>query len=326
MYEQIARNKRASALLVVGMALFLALLGGVFAGAEQAPPWTGVAVALVVALVTGLVSYYGGTGILMGVSGARRVGKADQPQLFNVVEEMAIASGLPMPAVYLIDDTAPNGFATGRDPEHAAIAVTRGLLEKLNRSELQGVIAHEMAHLRNRDSLLSMLLAVMVGSVALLCDFFWRSGGWVRRRSDDSDKGGGQLQIFFLLLALVLALVAPLAAKLIELAVSRRREYLADATAVQLTRYPDGLASALRKIQDDPEVLEVANRATQHLYIVNPIKSFEERASSLFSTHPPTAERIRRLESIGGHGGTGAVTMETQRHGDLTGRIGGPAC
>jgi heat shock protein HtpX len=319
MYEQIARNKRASALLVVAMTLFLALVGGVFARAAAAPAGVGVAAAFAVALVTGLISYYGGASILMGVSSARQIEKADQPQLFNVVEEMAIASGLPMPAIYVIDDTAPNAFATGRDPRHAAVAVTRGLLEKLNRSELQGVIAHELAHVRNRDILLSMLLAVMVGSVALLCDFFWRNVGWGiggRRSSGRDDNNSGQLQILFFVLALILAVVAPVAAKLIELAVSRQREYLADATAVELTRYPDGLAAALKKIDEDRDVLEVANRATQHLYIVNPIKSFEERASKLFSTHPPTAERIRRLGSMSYRSGV-PLAAETPSPGEV---------
>ena len=299
MYEHIARNKRDSALLILAIAALLLLLGYVFARAFGAPSEMGIGVALVVAVVTFLVSYYGGDSIVLGVSGAREIQKKDHLQLFNIVEEMAIASGLPMPRIYIIEDSAPNAFATGRSPQKASIAVTRGLLEKLNRDELQGVIAHEMAHIQNYDIRLSMLLAILVGGIALLCDMFWRSFryGGIRRRSDDR-RGGGQEQIIFLILAVILAILAPIVAKLLELAVSRRREYLADAAAALMTRYPEGLASALEKIGNDREVLEVANRATQHLYIVNPIKSFEERAERLTDTHPPIRERIRRLREM----------------------------
>ncbi|MBI3909624.1 MAG: M48 family metalloprotease [Armatimonadetes bacterium] len=298
MYEQIARNKRHSALLVLAVVILLMVLGAVFAGAVEAPWWTGLAGASVAAGITFLISYYGGSAILLGVSGARPIQKRDHPQLFNVVEEMAIASGLPMPRIYIIEDSAPNAFATGRSPDQAAIAVTRGLLNKLSRDELQGVIAHEMAHIQNFDIRLSMLLAVLVGSIALLCDLFLRMVRHVRIGGDDDDRGSAGLQVFFLALGLLLAIVAPIFAKLLELAVSRRREYLADATGALLTRYPEGLASALQKISDDPEVLEVANRATQHLYIINPIKSFEERAAGLFDTHPPIQDRIRRLHEM----------------------------
>jgi len=202
-----------------------------------------------------------------------------------------------MPRIFIINDTAPNAFATGRNPQHAMVAVTTGLLDKLNRSELQGVIAHEMSHVRNYDILFAMMMAVMVGVIALLSDFFLRSTFWGvgGRRSSRREKGGGGLLV---VLAIVLAILAPLFSKLIQLAVSRQREYLADASAVELCRDNEGLASALEKISGDKEVLEVANRATQHLYIVNPIKPFETRAKALFSTHPPINERVARIRSI----------------------------
>jgi heat shock protein HtpX len=201
-----------------------------------------------------------------------------------------------MPAVYIIDDTAPNAFATGRDPEHASVAITTGLLEKLNRNELQGVMAHELSHVQNRDILFSMMVGIMVGSIVLISDFFVRSVIWGRggRKKGEAGKGSGPL----ILVGLLLAVLAPLFAKMLQLAVSRQREYLADASAAQMTRYPEGLASALEKISGDREVLEVANRATQHLYIVNPIKPFEKRAKSLFSTHPPIEERVARLRAM----------------------------
>jgi heat shock protein HtpX len=207
-----------------------------------------------------------------------------------------------MPKVYLIDDTAPNAFATGRDPQHASIAVTTGLLEKLDREELQGVIGHELSHVRNFDIRFTLLVGVLVGSIALLSDFFLRFTFWGggRRSSSRSKDGGGGLQLIMFVVAIVLAILAPIAARLVQLAVSRQREYLADASAVELTRNPYGLERALAKISGDTEVLEVANRATQHLFFTNPIKKFEERSSKLFSTHPPILERINRLRELTG--------------------------
>jgi heat shock protein HtpX len=245
-----------------------------------------------------LSAYFNGAKMMLAMSKARRIEKKDHPQLFNVVEELAIAGGVPVPAIYIIDDSAPNAFATGRDPEHAAVAITSGLLQKLSRDELQGVMAHELSHVGNRDILFATMVGIMVGSIVLIADFFLRSMIWGggRRRSRSSDKGGGQA--ILMLVALVFVILAPIFAKLLQLAVSRQREYLADASAAKLTRYPEGLASALEKIAGDQEVLEVANRATQHLYIVNPIKPFEKRAKSLFSTHPPLEERVERLRSM----------------------------
>jgi heat shock protein HtpX len=243
-----------------------------------------------------LSTYYGGKKLVLAASHAKKVDKRYNQQLYNVLEEMSIASGTPMPELYVINDSAPNAFATGRDPQHAAVAVTTGLLDKLDRDELTGVIAHEMSHIKNFDIRYMMLMGVLVGLVALLSDFMLRSFFWGGGRRRSRNGGGGAWLL--LILALVLAILAPIISKLIQLAVSRKREYLADASAAQFTRYPEGLASALLKISGDREVLEVANRATQHLYIVNPIKSFEARAKTLFSTHPPIAERVRRLRTM----------------------------
>jgi heat shock protein HtpX len=220
----------------------------------------------------------------------------------NVVREMAIAANLPMPKVYTIDDTAPNAFATGRDPKHASVAITTGLLQKLDREELQGVMGHELSHVRNFDIRFSMIVGVLVGSIALMSDFFLRFSFWGgnRRSSNDRDSGGGGLQAIMVVVAIVLSILAPIAARLVQLAVNRQREYLADASSVQLTRNPYGIERALAKISEDQEVLEVANRATQHMYFTNPIKKFEARASGLFSTHPPTLDRINRLRELTG--------------------------
>lgn len=298
--NQILHNKRVSFLIVFLFSMFVIGLGFVFGYAfygDALVGLVGVGIALLLSVLFSVGSYYGGKRLVLAVSHARKVDKQFNPQLFNVVQEMSIASGLPMPEVHVIYDSAPNAFATGRHPRDSAIAVTTGLVEKLNRDELTGVIAHEMSHVRNYDIRYMMLMGVLVGLVALLCDFVLRSFLWGRRRNR-STRGGGPALLVLLAVAVVLAILAPIISKLIQLAVSRRREFLADASAAELTRYPEGLASALLKISGDKEVLEVANRATQHMYIVNPIKSFEERAKTLFSTHPPIAERVRRLRSM----------------------------
>ncbi len=310
----ISRNKRASCLLAIGFALFVCLLGAVFGyfwgmylgsgtpGALYGAVLMGIGIALVISVISTAGSYLGGASAVLAMSRARQIRKQDDPQLFNVVEEMSIAAGAPMPRIYVIDDTAPNAFATGRSPEHGVVAITTGLRQKLSRDELQGVMAHELSHVRNYDILFAMMMATLVGVVVLLCDFFLRSvfwsGGGRSRRRGSRGKGGGAGAAIILIVALILAIIAPLIAKLIQLAVSRQREYLADAGAVELTRNPQGLAGALAKIASDKEVLEVANRATQHLYIVNPIKPFEKRAKSMFSTHPPIKDRIQRILSL----------------------------
>ncbi len=301
----IARNKRNSALLIgVFVLLFVGLgllIGAAWGGGSWAFSVAVASAAAVLAFLLTLGSYYGGTSAVLSISKARQIQKRDDPQLFNVVEELSIAAGVPMPRIYLIEDSAPNAFATGRNPRSAVVAITTGLREKLNRDELQGVMAHELSHVRNYDILFAMLMAVMVGVLVMLCDVFLRSlwwGGGARRRQRGSRQGGGAAQAVLLIVALVLAILAPVLARIIQMAMSRQREYLADASGVELTRNPDGLASALAKISNDPEVLEVANRATAHLYIVHPIKKSEQRASSIFDTHPPLKDRVRRILSL----------------------------
>ncbi len=299
--DRIAVNRRNSLFLITVFLAFVAAFGYVIGYAWIGDPTGalfGLGLAFVVGIVSGLATYYGGDRMVLAASRAKEITHEDAPVLFNVVEEMSIAAGLPMPKVYIIDDSAPNAFATGRDPEHASVAVTSGLLKKLDRDELQGVIAHEMSHVGNFDIRYAMLVGVLVGTTVFISDFFlrglWFGGGRGGRRGG----GGGQAQIIMLIVAILLAILAPLFARLLQLSISRQREYLADASAVRLTRNPKGLADALQKISGDREVLEAANRATAHLYIVNPIKKFEKRAKGLFSTHPPIEERIKILRAM----------------------------
>jgi heat shock protein HtpX len=301
---QQAVNRRNSLLLIGAVTLLLAALGfaigyGVTGHVEGALAVTGGAIVLAGLLSVG--SYFGGDKLVLATSGAKEVTEANAPQLMNVVREMSLAAGTPMPKVYIIDDTAPNAFATGRDPKHASVAITTGLLQKLDREELQGVMGHELSHVRNFDIRFALLVAVLVGSIALLADFFLRFTFWGggRRGGRDREGGGGLAAIMFIV-AIVLAVIAPIVAGMVQLAVSRQREYLADASSVELTRNPRGLERALAKIAGDREVLEVANRATQHLYFTNPIKKFEERSSSMFSTHPNVVDRINRLRQLTG--------------------------
>jgi len=260
------------------------------------------ALAIGIGVVASVIAYYAGDSLVLTVSGAKEVTERDQPQLLNVIQEIALAANVPMPRVYLIDDTAPNAFATGRDPAHASVAITIGLLQKLDREELQGVMAHELSHVRNYDIRFSLMVGVMVGSIALLADFFLRYSFWGggRRSSRDSDSGMGGLGVVIFILAMVLAILAPIMARLVQMAVSRQREYLADVSGVELTRNPYGLERALAKIALDTEPLEVANRATQHLYFENPVKPATGTSRSLFSTHPPVLDRINRLRELSG--------------------------
>ena len=302
---QQSTNRRNSVVLIGLVTLLLAALGfaigygttGAVAGAFGVT--TG---AIVLAMLLSVGSYFAGDKLVLATSGAREVSQQSAPQLMNVVQEMALAAGVPMPKVYISDDTAPNAFATGRDPDHASVAITTGLLEKLDREELQGVIGHELSHVRNFDIRFALLVAVLVGSIALLADFFLRFTFWGggRRGGGDRDRGGGALIAIVYVIAIVLAILAPFIARLVQLAVSRQREYLADASSVELTRNPSGLEQALAKIAGDKEVLEVANRATQHLYFTNPIKKFEQRSSAMFSTHPAIVDRINRLRQLTG--------------------------
>ncbi len=253
--------------------------------------------ALIMAGVMNFVSYFWSDKIVLGISGAKPIQKKDNPEVYRTVENLCLAAGLPTPKIYIIQDSAPNAFATGRDPKHAAIAFTSGILEKLNKQELEGVTAHELSHVGNRDTLLMAVVSVLVGTIALLSDFFMRSL-WFGGRDNDRDNNNGLVMV----IAIVAAILAPIVAMLIQLAVSRRRELLADASGVLLTRYPEGLASALQKISSDKEALEVANRGTAHLYIVNPLKGKAAMGwfAGLFNTHPPIEVRIRALQQMEG--------------------------
>ncbi|MCP4291229.1 MAG: M48 family metallopeptidase [bacterium] len=307
MWEQIAANKRKSVFLVIGMALLLGVLG-YFLGEYFIGPGDGifgVALATVIWLVMTLVAYFQGDSIYLGIAKAKKIEKGDLPVLFNVVEEMTLASGLAkMPDVYIIDDPAPNAFATGRTPETAAVAVTSGLLKTLNRDELQGVIAHELAHVRNRDIQLMLFAGVLAGAIVLLSEIGLRSmwfGGGRRSRRNDSEGSGGA-QAIIMVIAIALMILAPIFAQLIYFAISRKREYLADASAASFTRYPEGLASALEKISKAPAKLASANKATAPMYIINPLARQGKMAANGSSTHPPIDERVKILRSMSGSG------------------------
>jgi len=296
MWDQISSNKLRSAALIVIFVLLIALIGYVFG---QVTDWgyVGLVLALVVAFLMSWGSYWYSDKIVLSISRARPVDRDVEPYLVNTLEGLAIAAGLPVPRAYVIDDPSPNAFATGRNPENAAIAVTSGLLAMMDRQELEGVLAHELAHVKNYDTLLQTLAAVLAGSVTLISEWmlrsFWWGGG--RRR----DENTGQLGAILVVVALVLAVLSPIAATLIQMAISRKREYLADASAAMLTRYPPGLANALRKIGGDQNKLRAANKATESLYIVNPLKADRSRGiNAWFNTHPPLEERIARLEAM----------------------------
>jgi len=289
--------------LVVFMGILLLAIGYVIGLYFLNSALGGLAIAGIVWAVMSLIAVFQGDSILLGVSGARKIQKADSPQLYNVVEEMSIASGLPkVPDIYIINDPALNAFSTGRDPNKAAVAITSGLLEKLNRDELQGVMAHEIGHIKNRDVLLMSISAVMLGAIVILSWYatrvmFWGGGG---RRSSRDSEGGGGLQAVLLILGLVLLILAPIFAQLIYLATSRKREYLADASSALYTRYPEGLASALEKLGDSTVQVKAANQATAPMYIINPFGK-KRAVNDWMSTHPPIAERVRILRAMGGN-------------------------
>jgi heat shock protein HtpX len=308
MWELIRANKRNSIVLMVTMAVVLVLLGYIIGLAAAGPEGGlfGVIIATVIYLILALVSFSSGDQILLAASKAVPITHDVHPQLFNIVEEMKIAAGLPaMPKIYIINDPAPNAFATGRNPQSASVAVTAGLLGRLNRDELQGVIAHETSHILHRDILFVTLAGIMLGSIVLLSQVFLRgmfygSRAGSGRRYSSGGRGGGQAQLIIFLVAIIAAILAPIMAQLLYFALSRRREYLADADAARLTRYPEGLASALEKIASDPSPqLATANKITAPMYIVNPFKkSGRMELSDLTSTHPPISERIRILRSM----------------------------
>jgi heat shock protein HtpX len=298
--DQIAANRRGTFLLMFVFTVFL--VATVWAVSRIYDPGSAYVLAGIAALVAFFASYYSfynSDKIVLSMSGAVEATREEYPHLINTLEGLALAAGMgSVPKAYIIRDSAPNAFATGRDPEHSAVAVTTGLLDKVNRYQLEGVLAHELSHVANRDILLSTVTAVMVGTIVLLSDWVLRSlfyGGGRRGRRSDRGGGGG---VILLIIALIAVILAPIVAKLMQLALSRRREYLADAHAIKLTRYPDGLAGALEVIAGDHEPLEVANKATAHLYIANPLKEYRGWLNSLFSTHPPIEERVERLRRM----------------------------
>jgi heat shock protein HtpX len=298
-YEQIARNKWRSIFLVLGVLVLAAGIGYLFGYFFQAGP-VGLVLALGIAAVGSWSSYMYGDKLVLRVSRARPASREEYPKLHNIVEGLCIAAGMPAPAIYVIPEEAPNAFATGRNPEHASIAVTEGLLKTLNRVELEGVISHELSHVKNRDILVGTLTATLVGVVVLLAGWMRWGLFWGGGRGRDRGGGGGGNPII-LIIALVAMILAPLAAQLIRFAVSRRREYLADADGALLTRYPPGLASALRKIAGAPNTMRAANDATAHLWFSQPSRAVGEghsRVERLFSTHPPIEERIKALEEM----------------------------
>jgi heat shock protein HtpX len=314
-YKQIRQNKIRSILLMLVIVAILGALGyfmGFYFAGDPVSALIFVPFAMGFAALLSAGAFFSGDSLVLAASQARQVTEQDQPQLMNVVRELSLAANVPMPKVYLIDDTAPNAFATGRDPEHASVAVTIGLLQKLDREELQGVIGHELAHVANYDIRFSLLVGVLVGSIALLSDMLarmtiWGSMGRGSRRGGGSSNNGAAVFIFFL--GLLVAILAPIFARLVQMAVNRQREYLADATSVELTRNPYGLERALAKLATDQEPLEVANRATQHLYVVNPIKKLDASARGLFSTHPAIVDRINRLRLMTGEPELDAASM-----------------
>lgn len=302
-YNQITANRFKTFLIMVLFSAFVVGVVFIFGRAfgYEGPGILGfVGFALIFVGFINLFSYYNSDKMVLALSGAKRIQKKDAPELYRIVENLSIASGTPMPALYLIDDSAPNAFATGRDPKHAAVAVTSGILDKLEKLELEGVIAHELSHVKNYDTRLMAIVSILVGTIALLADIFLRMTFWGGRgRNRDDGQGAG----IFMVVGLVLAILSPIIATLIQLAVSRRREFLADASGALLTRHPEGLATALLKISKDKEPLEVANKATAHLYFENPFKDKGRGAvdmfASFFNTHPPVEERVKALRQMG---------------------------
>lgn len=288
MYSQIAENKRKTAIAIILFIAFVSGLGWLFSRYINQPLITPYVI--IGALVYTLITYYTGSSLALAVNGAKEIAKADNPRLWRIVENLAITDGLPMPRVFIIDDPAPNAFATGRDPNKAAVCATTGILDMMTDNELEGVMAHELGHVKNYDIRIAMVAFALVAVVSLLADIMLRIA-WFNDRDDDSNN-----QLFFII-GIIAAIVAPIIAALIQLAISRQREYLADATGAMTTRYPEGLASALGKIQQSGSVLKRQNASTSHLFFANPMK--KHPIANLFSTHPPIEERIKRLQEMG---------------------------
>lgn len=300
MYSEIAKNKRNSYILILMFLLLIIGLCWVFSLAYN-NTWI-LYIGVGFSVLYALISYFSAGSMVLTISKAKPIEKKDNPKLFRIVENLTITAGLPMPKIYVIEDSAPNAFATGRNPNHGVICITTGLIDVLDKTELEGVIAHELSHIGNYDVRFMTLVVVMVGIIVLISDWFIRFSIF----SDDSDSGGDQFRLIMMLVGITLAILAPIVGMLMQLAFSRKREYLADSSAALLTRYPEGLAKALEKIDSNTEPLEAANRATSNLYIINPLRDNvkgdkRSRFAGLFSTHPPTKERIKRLREMGAH-------------------------
>lgn len=296
-YSQISANKTKTWVIIILFVVFIATVSYVFARASGASALGYMGIALIISGVSALFSYYYSDKMILALSGAKQIEKSDSPQLFRTIENLCIGAGIPMPKIYVMNDSAINAFATGRDPKNAVVCFTTGAVDRLSKVELEGVAAHELSHVRNYDIRLMAIVSILVGTIALIADFFLRSIFWGRR---DRESSSSQIQAAFFLIGIALAILSPIIATLIQLAVSRKREYLADASGALLTRYPEGLASALEKIKRDHEPLEAANNATAHLYIANPFKGkdIDNWFSGLFNTHPPIEERIKILRSM----------------------------
>ncbi len=293
MYNEITSNKRRSVILIILFTLFIAALGFVFSLGMGDEGYGLVALSLFISVIMTLVSYFQGDKIALWTNGARPISEEENKYVYRIVNNLCIADGIPVPKIYIMDDPAINAFATGRDPKHASIAITTGAIQKLENEELEGVVAHELSHVKNYDIRFMMLVAVLVGAVSILAQIFFRSGRIFGGRRDSKDNAAG---IFFII-GIVLAILSPIIAELIKLAISRKREFLADASGSLLSRYPEGLARALEKIQAENMPMQRASDATAHLFLANPFKA--SGLKSLFATHPPIEERIKRLRQMG---------------------------
>jgi heat shock protein HtpX len=296
MYSQIDSNKRRSVVLIGLVTALLLGLGYIFSAAYEDTSYSMLWIALVLSLVSTYVSYFHGDAIALASCGATPISESEDKYVYRLVENLCITAGLPVPKIYLIDDEAINAFATGRKPELASIAITAGAIEKLIKEELEGVIAHELSHVQNYDIQFMTLVAVLVGSISIMANLFLRSRYWFGGSRRSNDKEGNNIAAVFMLVGVALAILTPIIAELIKLAVSRKREYLADASGSLLTRYPDGLAGALEKIQQESLPTTHASSATAHLYLANPFQG--KTFMNLFSTHPPIEDRIKRLREV----------------------------
>jgi heat shock protein HtpX len=292
LYTQSDRNTRLTWIYISGFLVLVILVGYVFSGAMNNSVI--LYAAIIFSVTMSFVSYWWSDKIVLAMSRAKKIDHDSNREIYHLVENLCITAGLPVPEIYIIDDTAMNAFATGRNPQHGVICLTSGIINRLEKTELEGVIAHELSHIGNRDILLSTVVVILVGFITLLADWFRHWAFWGGKSHDN--EGGGQVRMILIIAAIILSILAPIAAMLMQLAISRKREFLADASGALLTRYPEGLASALEKISKDFEPLEAANRATAHLYIVNPFKG--KKVSKLFMTHPPIEERIKALREI----------------------------